>query len=394
MKKVLAIVLALVMVFSFAACGKEKEESKTVKFGMVCIGNPNFAYDRNFIEAAQAAAENLKAQGYDIEWVFKYDTADGEPTATANEELVEAGCVGIFNNSYGMEPAMLTVAKENPEVQFVGMTNCAGAFDDLANTSNAFARIYEARYLAGVAAGMKLNELGETKLGYVGAFTIAEVISGYTAFYLGAKSVCPDVTMDVYFVGSWSDAEKEAQAAETLITQNGCKVISQHSDNVTPATKAQEHGVFHVVYNVDMSAEAANASIISARIDWTKYFEYALKTIADGGTLANDYCHGLAEGEVALTALNEAVAAPGTAEAIEKAKAALLDGSVKLFDMNTVTVNGEHVKEAFARDTDGDFAGDTDPCITAEGIFEESKYQSAPYFGLQIDGITLVNVAY
>ena len=394
MKKVLAVVLALAMVLCFAACGKKEEESKAVKFGMVCIGNDNMAYDHNFIEAAKDAAETLKAQGYEVEWIFKYDTADGDPTRTANEELVEAGCVAVFNNSYGMEPAMLQVAAENPQVQFVGMTNCVGAFDNLDNTSNAFARIYEARYLAGVAAGMKLNELGETKLGYVGAYTFAEVISGYTAFYLGAKSVCPDATMDVQFVGSWSDAEKEAQAAENLITNLGCKVISQHSDNVTPATKAQEHGVFHVGYNKDMTAEAAGASIISARIDWTKYFEYALKTVLDGGKLAPDYCHGLAEGEVALTKLNEAVAAPGTAEAIEKAKAALLDGSVKLFDLNEITVGGEHVKEAYARDTDGDFNADTDMCVTAEGIFEESKYQSAPYFGLRIDGITLVNEAY
>ncbi len=394
MKKVLAVVLALAMVLCFAACGKKEEESKAVKFGMVCIGNDNMAYDHNFIEAAKDAAETLKAQGYEVEWIFKYDTADGDPTRTANEELVEAGCVAVFNNSYGMEPAMLQVAAENPEVQFVGMTNCVGAFDNLDNTSNAFARIYEARYLAGVAAGMKLNELGETKLGYVGAYTFAEVISGYTAFYLGAKSVCPNATMDVQFVGSWSDAEKEAQAAENLITNIGCKVISQHSDNVTPATKAQEHGVFHVGYNKDMTAEAAGASIISARIDWTKYFEYALKTVLDGGKLAPDYCHGLAEGEVALTKLNEAVAAPGTAEAIEKAKADLLDGSVKLFDLNEITVGGEHVKEAYARDTDGDFNADTDMCVTAEGIFEESKYQSAPYFGLRIDGITLVNEAY
>jgi basic membrane protein A len=392
MKKVLAVVLALAMVFCFAACGKKEEESKTVKFGMVCIGNPGLAYDSNFINAANAAAEALKAEGYDIEWIFKHDTKeDAALVKTANEELVEAGCVAIFDNSYGFEPYMLEVAAENPEVQFVGMTNCVGAFDDLDNTSNAFARIYEARYLAGVAAGMKLKELGETKLGYVGAFTFAEVISGYTAFYLGAKSVCPEATMDVYFVGSWSDAEKEAQAAETLITQNGCKVISQHSDNVTPATTAERLGVFHVGYNKDMTSEAAKASIISARIDWTEYFKYALKRVADGGKLDPDYCHGLAEGEVTLTNLNEAIAAPGTAEAIEKAKANLLDGTVKLFNMNEVTVGGEHKTEAYARDTDGDFAPDTDMCITPEGIFEESKYQSAPYFAFQIDGINLVN---
>ncbi len=395
MKKALAIVLALIMVFSLAACGKKEPEVKTVKIGMVCIGNPGLAYDSNFINAAEAAAETLKAQGQNVEWIYKYDIKeDAAAVKTANEELVEAGCVMVFDNSYGFEPYMLEVAKENPEVQFIGMTNCGGCLDALDNTSNAFARIYEARYLAGVAAGMKLNELGETKLGYVGAFTFAEVISGYTAFYLGAKSVCPEATMDVMFVGSWSDAEKEAQAAETLISQNGCKVISQHSDNVTPATKAEELGAFHVGYNKDMTTEAAKASIISARIDWTKYFEYALGKAVKGEKLDPDYCHGLAEGEVALTTLNTAIAAPGTAEAIESAKAAIIGGSVKLFNMNDVTVGGEHIKEAYAIDTDGDFVADKDMCITAEGIFEESKYQSAPYFGLRIDGITLVNEAY
>ena len=409
MKKAIAILLALVMVIGLAACGEKKaepepapEKDTTIKVGMVCIGNPDYAYDRNFISAAEAATERLAAKGITAEWIYKYDhPVDNDTVTTDNEELVEEGCKIIFNNSYGQEPYMLKAAKENPEVTFVGCTNEGSWKDDLDNTSNAFASIYEGRYLAGVAAGLKLNELiangtiteDQAVLGYVGAFTFAEVISGYTAFFLGARSVCPSATMNVQFVGSWSDATEEANAAAALIDQYHAVVISQHSDNTTPATTAQSKGVFHVGYNVDMTDVAPNASILSSRIDWTNYFEYAIETVYNGGTVDPDWCKGLAEGSVALTPLNEAVAAPGTAEKLEEVAAGIKDGSIKVFDTDTFTVGGEKVTSAFALDMNGDFTPETQEAIQ-DGAFLESTYQSAPYFALQIDGINLVNVAY
>lgn len=422
MKKLLALILALAMVFSFAACGNEEPteepenpseptnegddptEMKTVKAGMVCIGDENDqGYTYNFIRATESAKEILAAEGINVEWSIKYNLIEGDPVAEANEELADDGCQIIFNNSYGQEPAMLQVAPNYPETVFVGCTNEGSWKDDLTNTVNVFGRAHEGRYLAGVVAGLKLQEMidnGEITpeqavIGYVGAYSFAEVVSGFSAYYLGAKSVCPSVTMKVQFVGSWSDATLEANAAQALCDK-GCIMISQHSDNTTPATVAEQRGVFHTGYNADMIAAAPKASIISTRIDWTNYFVYAIECIANGTEIDQDYAHGLAEDEVVLTTLNEDICATGTADKIAEVKAGIIDGSIKVFDVNTFTVNGEAVTSCFAIDTNGDFVADTGEAIY-DGEFHESSVpglQSAPYFALRIDGIEWLNEAY
>ena len=292
MKKVLAILLALAMIFTLAACGEEKtseETSDVMKVGMVCIGDEQAAYDRNFYMAADAATEILKGKGINVEWSYTYNHPEGDPVAVDCADLADSGCEIVFLNSYGMEPAMLTVAADYPDTTFVSCTNEASQRDDLENTVNAFPSIFEGRYLAGVAAGCKLQEMidnGEIKaeeavIGYVGAYTYAEVVSGYTAFFLGARSQCPSATMMVEFIGSWGDPTLEAQTAQDLIDR-GAVLISQHSDNTSPATTAQENGVYHVGYNISMSDVAPKASIISSRIDWTNYFVYLIKTIVNG----------------------------------------------------------------------------------------------------------------
>jgi len=399
MKRLIALLTAVCLMFSFAACGKTEPVAQTeiepMKVGMVCIGDENSAYDRNFYMAANNATEILAKEGIAIEWVYVYNKPEGDEVITANTDLADTGCEIIFNNSYGQEPAMLQVAPEYPEVQFVGLTNEASTFDDLANTHNAFVRIYEGRYLAGIVAGMKLNELlangtiTEPKIGYVGAYSFAEVISGFTAYYLGAKSVCPSVTMEVVFVNSWSDATLEANAAETLLG-NGCTIISQHSDNTTPATCAQNHNCFHTGYNIDMSDVAPAASLISTRIDWTNYFVYAIRAVYKGEEFSQDYCAGLAEGDVVLTALNNPIAANGTEEMLAVAKDAIVKGILKMFDTSTFTVHGAVIEQAFALDTNNDWVPDSEEAIV-DGQFLESYYKSAPYFALQIDGITWIN---
>ena len=409
MKKFLAILLAVSMVFCFAACGgsdsgsgDEEPGADTVyQVGMVCIGDDNAAYDRNFYMAADEAQKILADKGINIEWTKTYNHPEGDPVAVDCEELAGAGCIAVFCNSYGMEPAMLTVAGDYPDTVFAGMTNENSWKDDLANTVNAFPSIYEGRYLAGVAAGMKLQEMvdnGEIKaeeavIGYVGAYTFAEVISGYTSFFLGARSVCPSVTMKVEFIGSWGDPTMEAAAAQDLIDK-GAKLISQHSDSTTPATTAQSNGVPHVGYNISMSDVAPDASIISSRIDWTNYFVYVIETIVNGGTVDQDYCqHGLKDGDVALTELNEAVAAEGTQAKLDEVRAQIESGEIQIFDTSTFTVGGEEVTTAFALDTDGDFVPDSEEAVF-DGAFHESYFQSAPYFALRIDGIELLNEAY
>ena len=445
MKKLIALLLAAVMVFGLVACGsgndaaadtdtkaetetpaddkaaetdaeadaeapaednKDAEtpadgEAKSIKVGLVCIGDENDqGYTYNFIRGKDAATEALAAKGINVEWLIKYNIGDDTSCEDANLELAEEGCRIIINNSYGFEPFMLKVAPDYPDIDFISCTNQASWADDPENTHNVFANIYEGRYCAGVVAGLKMQEMidngditaDQAVIGYVGAFSFAEVISGFTAYYLGAKSVCPSVTMKVQFVGSWSDATEEGNAAAALADM-GCVMISQHSDNTTPATTAQSKGAFHTGYNNDMISVAPEASLIGTRIDWSVYFEYAIETIVNGGELDQDWCHGMDEGAVVMTDLNENIAAAGTAEKLAEVEEAIKNGELQVFDTSTFTVGGEPVTTAFALDTDGDFTADSEEAVF-DGAFHESYFQSAPYFTLQIDGIEWLNSAF
>ena len=414
MKKILALILALVMALSLVACGSKDDndtpddgkKTNTIKVGLICIGDENDqGYTYNFIRGKEAATEALAAKGINVEWVIKYNKGENDDCTNANIECAEEGCQLIINNSYGHEPFMLKVAgkSEYKDIQFIGCTNCGSRSDGLENTHNAFANIYEGRYVAGVVAGMKLQEMidngditaEQAVIGYVGAFSFAEVISGFTAYYLGAKSVCPSVTMKVQFVGSWSDATEEANAASALCDA-GCVMISQHSDNTTPATMAQTKGAFHTGYNNDMTGVAPDASLIGTRIDWAPYFEYAIETVFNGGTIDQDWCKGIADGSVVMTTLNEKICAKGTAEKVAEVEKALKDGTLQVFDTSKFTVNGETVTTAPIDLTFYDYStgtpvavyqGDTEEAIT-DGYFSESTLRSAPYFSLRIDGIT------
>ena len=410
MKKFLALLLSMAMVMSLTACGEEKdpapaddaeqnteapdEGSKAVKVGLICIGDENDqGYTYNFIRGKEAATEALAAEGIDVEWLVKYNVGEDSTCEDANIELAEEGCDLIINNSFGFEQHMLKVAPDYEDIQFVACTNQVSRNDDLPNTHNAFANIYEGRYVAGVAAGMKLQELidngtikpEEAVIGYVGAFSFAEVISGFTAYYLGAKSVCPSVTMKVQFVESWSNPTDEGNAAAAL-TDKGCIMISQHSDNTTPATTAQSKSAFHTGYNNDMTGVAPEASIIGTRIDWSVYFKYIIEAVANGEEFDQDWCHGMDEGAVVMTPLNEKIAAPGTAEKLAEVEKAIADNELQVFDTKTFTVEGKELTSAFALDTDGDFTPDSEEAIF-DGAYHESHFQSAPYFTIKIDGI-------
>ena len=312
-------------------------------------------------------------------------------------EAAEEGCQIIINNSYGFEPYMLEVVDDYPEITFISCTSYMSWNDGRDNTHNAFANIYEGRYIAGVVAGMKLQQMidegqitpEQAVIGYVGAFPFAEVVSGYTSYFLGARSVCPSVTMKVMYVSSWSDATAESDAALALIDQ-GCVLISQHSDNTTPATAAQSRGVYHTGYNNDMTGIAPDASLIGTRIDWGIYFTEAIRAYVNGEEIPQDWCKGMGEGAVVMTPLNEAIAAPGTAEKIAEVEAAIADGSLEVFDTSTFTVGGQTVTTAMALDTDGDFTPDSVEAVH-DGAFHESEAQSAPYFTLRIDGIVELN---
>jgi basic membrane protein A len=406
MKKFLAMLLALVMALSLVACGEKKDDTQgngdsdataaKVKVGFITLHDENSTYDKNFIDAAKEACANLGLVENE-DYFIKTNVGETEQCAEVAADLVDAGCNIIFADSFGHEPYMIEVAKANPEVQFCHSTGTRAHTEGLANYHNAFASIYEGRYLAGIAAGLKLNamiEAGdikaeEAKMGYVGAFTYAEVVSGYTSFYLGAKSVCPTVTMDVTFTGSWYDETLEKEGAEKLI-QGGCKLISQHADSLGAPTACENAGVPNVSYNGSTQAACPNTYIISSRINWAPYYEYAIKAVMNGTAIDADWTGTLATNSVVLTDLNTTVAAEGTAEAIAAATEKLEKGEVHVFDCSTFTVKGEALTSYMADvNTDDAYTPDTE--VVHDGYFSESEFRSAPYFDLQIDGINLLD---
>ena len=407
MKKFLAMLLALVMALSLVACGEQNDtpdvpddgqQTATVKVGFITLHDENSTYDLNFINAAKEAIANLGLT--DADYILKTNVPEGQECYEAAVDMVDKGCNIIFADSFGHEPYMIQAAQEYPNVQFCHSTGTRAHTEGLANYHNAFASIYEGRYLAGIAAGLKLNEMidagkftaDEAMVGYVGAFTYAEVVSGYTSFFLGVRSVCPTATMKVTFTGSWYDEALEKEGAQKLIGL-GCKLISQHADSLGAPTACENAGVPNVSYNGSTQAAAPNTYIISSRIDWAPYYEYAIKAVMDGTTIDTDWTGTLATGSVVLTDVNETVAAEGTAEAIAAATEKLEKGELHVFDTATFTVKGETLTSYMADvDTDADYTPDTE--VVHDGYFSESEFRSAPYFDLEIDGIERLDVAF
>ena len=404
-KKVLSLVLVVLMVASLAltmaSCGGEAASGMSdsplpiaeisvdftvaddFKIGFICLHDESSTYDLNFINAVLRYQEALGLANSQV--IIKRNIEETEKCYEAAEDLVAQGCKIIFANSFGHEPYIAQAAADFPEVQFCHATGVTAADKGLANFHNAFASIYEGRFLAGIAAGLKLNEMIEAgtitpeqaKMGYVGAYTYAEVISGYTSFYLGAKSVCPSVTMDVQFTGSWYDVTAEKNAAEALLARN-CVLISQHADSMGAPGACEAAGVPNVSYNGSTYEACPETFIVSSAINWAPYYVYITKCYANNEDIATNWCGGIEEGSVVLTGINLDVAAEGTVDAVNDAIAKLKDGSLKVFAADTFTVGGAAVEHA----------------LISDGYFHESEAISAPSFDLRIDGITLLNEKY
>ena len=409
-RKILAVLLAVVTVFSMlalAACGKDstktddgkKDSDKEIKVGFIFLHDENSTYDLNFINAADEALKNLGFK--ETQFIYKTNVPEGQECFEAAEDLVDQKCSIIFADSFGHEDYMIEAAKKYPDVQFCHATGTKAHTEGLDNYHNAFASIYEGRYLAGVAAGLKLNEMiadgkfkaEEAKIGYVGAFTYAEVMSGYTSFFLGARSVCPTATMEVTFTGSWYNETAEKEAANKLIA-SGCKLISQHADSMGAPTACETAGVPNVSYNGSTISACPNTFIVSSRINWAPYYEFVIKAVQNDEKIPADWTGTLATGSVVLTEVNEQAAAEGTQEAIDAAAAELKDGTRHVFDITTFTVNKEAVNEDLMADVDTDANYEADTKVVSDGYFHESEYRSAPYFQLEIDGITLLDRNY
>ena len=409
LKKLVAVMMAAAMMLALVACGsssdgakegattaKEEVAASDLKVGFIFLHDENSTYDLNFINAAKEACE---AAG--VEYVLKTNIPEGQECYDAACELADAGCGIVFADSFGHEDYLIEAAKEFPDVEFCHATGTQAHTAGVPNFHNAFATIYEGRYLAGIAAGYKLNEMieageitaEEAKIGYVGAFTYAEVISGYTSFFLGARSVCPSVTMEVTFTGSWYDETAEKEAANTLISK-GCVLISQHADSMGAPTACETAGVPDVSYNGSTESACPNTFIVSSKINWVPYFTYIIDCVTKGEEIATDYTGDFSTGSVELTDLGSA-ATEGTAEAIEAAKAELMDGTLHVFDTATFTVGGKAL-DSYEADVDSDPKYEPDHEVIVDGYFDESGegFRSAPFFDVQIDGITLLDQAY
>ena len=438
MKKLLTIVFALMLaIVACVSCGNDSSnastkdstsdtssaatsestgsgEKVTVKAGLIALHDQNSTYDKNFIDAFVAACN---AKG--IDYLIKTNIGEDSGCYDAAAELVDEGCNYIFADSFGHESHILRAAEEFPDVQFSHATGTTAHTEKLANFHNAFASIYEGRYIAGVAAGLKLKDMMEKDssvkpvVGYVGAFTYAEVISGYTSWYLGVKSIVPDVTMKVQFTGSWYDQTAEMNAAQDLI-KKGCVLISQHADSMGAPNACETAGVPNVSYNGSTETACPNTFIISSRINWQPYYEYCIDAIANGRTIDADWCGELGDtrntGSVCYTELGKIAPVAGTDDKLAEVAAQIKSGALKIFDVSKFTVTVTDSKNKNAKvdgeghltsymadvDTDPNYAADTEAVKTENGVtyFAESLYRSAPYFDVQIDGIELLNVAY
>ena len=422
MKKVLAVLLVVAVVATlcavFVGCNDKGEVNElilpayeeidnpdyssleipsTFKIGMICLHDENSTYDKNFIDAMKATQAKFNLTNEQVKIVTGID--ETEACYQKACELAEDGCNIIFADSFGHEPYMLRAAAQYQNVLFAHATGVKAHTENLDNYVNAFASIYEGRYLAGVAAGMKLNEMikaGEfkaedAKMGYVGAFPYAEVVSGYTSFYLGAKSVCPSVTMDVTYTSSWYDETKENNAAKSLINR-GCKLISQHADSMGAPNACEEAGVPNVSYNGSTLAACPDTFIVSSKINWAPYFEYIIAKTVKGEAVDKDWVGTIKTGSVELTNVGGNAAAEGTVEKIVEVREKLVKGEIKVFDTNTFTVNGNKLSSYLADVDDfGDFVGETE--VIENGFFNESASakRSAPYFDVRIDGITEID---
>ena len=388
-----------------------KADVSGLKVGFIFLHDENSTYDLNFINAAKQAASDLGLS--DDQIVLKTNVPEGQECYDTAADLADSGCNIVFADSFGHEDFMIQAAQEYPDVQFCHSTGTKAHTEGLDNYHNAFASIYEGRYLAGVAAGLKLNQMikdgkiteDQAKIGYVGAYTYAEVISGYTSFFLGTRSECPSATMEVTFTGSWYDETAEKEAANKLIA-DGCALISQHADSMGAPTACETAGVPDVSYNGSTIDVGPNTYIISSRIDWAPYYEYAISCVAEGKPIDTDWTGTLSTKSVQLTELNTKVAADGTQQVLDDTMKKLEDGSLHVFDTSafTVTVSDDKNKNAKVDsdghltsymadvDTDANYEGDTE--AVSDGYFHESEYRSAPYFDIQIDGIKLLDTSF
>ncbi len=380
-------------VFSSSASGDASGDVSGLKIGVIYVGDENEGYTAAHMEGIDQMQTELGLS--DDQIVEKTNIPEDESCYDAAADLAEQGCNMIFANSFGHEDYVIQAATDYPDVQFFHATGYQAASSGLSNMHNYFDKIYEARYVSGVVAGLKLNEMIEdgtitadtAKIGYVGAYPYAEVVSGYTAFFLGVRSQCPSATMEVQYTNSWADMSAEAEVASQLIA-NGAVLISQHADTTGAPSTCEEKGVPCVGYNVDMTSVAPSTALTSSTNNWGIYYTTIVKKAIAGETLPTDWAEGYESDAVAITTLNEEVVAEGTAQKVEEVISSIKSGKLHVFDTSTFTIGGKTVEELIE---EGDENCTKIKDNVSDGYYHESETVSAPSFELRIDGITEQN---
>lgn len=345
-KKIVALVLALVLVFALAACSGSTDTDPTgdqtstgekqpmpaiakddIKVGVLHIGDPadgsgySYAHDSGIVEMQKTIGLR------DDQIIRKNNIADDNDTAieTALNELIEAGCNIIFATSWGYMEKVNEAATAHPEIIF---SHCSGYMSNDTNFNNYFGKIYQARYLAGIVAGLKTES---NKIGYVAAQdnNNPEVTGGIDAFALGVKSVNPDAQIFVKVTNTWFDLQKEKAAAVALLDE-GCDVIAQHQDTTQPMVAAQERGAYGIGYNSDMAIQVPDAVLTSVVWHWGVYYTAAVQAAIDGTWTADNYFDGMNEGLLGLTDLTD-LCAEGTKEKVDEATQKILSGELQVF---------------------------------------------------------------
>ncbi len=360
MKKLITLFMAVLMVMttlSFAGCGKTEDDNAAAadfKVGAIYINSKNdtagytYAHHNGIVTAMKELGLDVDTQLFIVDEVPE-DTAK---VKDAVDTLVGNGADIIFGISFGYMDALEACAAEYPNVIF---SHGTGYKSNETNFNNYFGRAYQARYLAGIAAGLKSLETGNNNIGYVAAFgtEYAETASGINGFALGALAVNPDATITVKKLGAWADEINEKAFAEELINSYGCGIISQHCDSAQPQIAAQAANVFGCGYNSDMTKDAPEAHLTAAIWNWNVYYATAIKAamdcetadqfVAAMGTPA--YYGGLKENFVDISPITENCA-PNTQKAIDAVRKMIVDGEWDVFSgvKLTITADGEVTK--------------------------------------------------
>ena len=383
-KSLVAVVAAAALVGAlFSGCSKKESSGASFKVGVIYIGDENEGYTEAHMKGIQEMKKSLGLT--DAQVIEKKCIPEDEKAYDAAIDLAEQGCKYIIGTSFGHESYLIQVAKEYPDIVFAHATGYQAALSGLKNMHNFMPSVYQSRYVSGVVAGLKLNDMiasgkitaAQAKIGYVGAYPYAEVVSGYTSFFLGVRSVCPSATMEVRYTNSWADMTLEKETAEALIAAK-CVLISQHADTTGAPTACEARGVPCVGYNVDMIAVAPNAALTSAALNWGAFYTMSAKAVMAGESFDVDWSKGYSDGAVYTTAINSKVATADAQAKVDAVVNGIINGSVKVFDTATFTVGGKSIETLIAEG--GDFAKYA--AYVKDGAFNEQNGFAAPAFDL------------